>query len=225
MEARRPGIGFNYLREKLVDSLKERGYIIKPEVVDALMTVPRHDFMPDFNRNMAYIDSPQQIGRGQTISAPHMVGIMLEALDLLPGQRVLEIGGGSGYHAACAAEIVGKKGQVYSVEIIEKLALGAQEMLQRTGYDERVTVVMGDGSRGYARGAPFDRIWVAAAAPEIPPQLTGQLMVGGKLLIPVGSRFQQELILVRKEKDRLYKESRGGCVFVPLVGDYGFGRK
>ncbi len=154
-----------------------------------------------------------------------MVAIMNEALELSPGLRVLEVGAGSGYHAATIAEIVGLQGHVYSVEFIEELVRFARSNLQRAGYAERVTLVHGDGSLGYSDRAPYDRIAVTAAAPKVPQMLVEQLMRGGILLVPIGGKFfPQELIRLRKKVDGSLERSQlGGVAFVPLKGEHGFG--
>lgn len=207
-------------RERMVQKLVGRGYVHSPKVIRAMEKMPRHYFV-DIGR-LAYVDSPMSIGDGQTISAPHMVGIMLEALDLHDGQKVMEVGGGSGYHAALVAEIVGDSGIVYSIERIEGLALKARKALERVGLSERVRMIVGDGSMGYAEEAPYERIFVTCASPGIPPPLTEQLAEGGKLLIPVGGTYLQDLILATKKRGKIKKRSHGGCVFVPLVGKHGF---
>jgi len=209
-------------RDALVESLVRRGYANEPRLIEALRKVPRHEFVPPHVRVAAYDDTPLSIGEGQTISAPHMVAIMVEALNCAPGQRVLEVGGGSGYHAAVVAELVGISGRIYSVERIASLAEAATSALERTGYSDRVTVVVGDGSLGLPEHAPYDRIFVSCAAPYIPPPLAEQLAEGGRLVIPVGSRWAQDLLLVDKEPSGLRQTNGGGCVFVPLIGAYGF---
>ncbi len=209
-------------RKKLVESLKRRGYITSRAVEEAILRVPREEFLPIGIREEAYVDSPLPIGEGQTISAPHMVAIMAENLILEPGHKVLEIGAGSGYHAAVCAEIVAPDGHVWTVERISTLASFAEGNLKRTGYSKLVTVVFGDGSKGLPQEAPFDRIFVAAGAPDIPKPLTDQLKDGGKMLVPVGGRYYQDLIRVTRAGAKLTKENLGGCVFVPLIGEYGY---
>ena len=149
---------------------------------------------------------------------------MDEALELRQGMKVLEVGAGSGYHAATIAEIVGDTGHVFTVEFVDKLVAIARNNLSRSGYANRVAIVQGDGSLGYAERAPYDRILVTAAAPKIPPPLLEQLKLDGILVMPVGGRmFPQELVRVRKKPDAaLERDSLGGVVFVPLVGKFGF---
>jgi len=154
-----------------------------------------------------------------------MVAIMNEALELSQGLKVLEVGAGSGYHAATIAEIVGPQGHVYSVEFIEELVRFARANLEKAGYAERVTLVHADGSFGYPDRAPYDRIAVTAAAPNVPQLLVEQLRTDGVMLVPVGGRFfPQELIRVRKKTDgRVEQDQLGGVAFVPLKGEHGFG--
>ncbi|MFW6144017.1 MAG: protein-L-isoaspartate O-methyltransferase [Candidatus Natronoplasma sp.] len=213
--------GFKEKRERLVEKLLKRGYI-ESERVEAMKRVPRHEFVPKRIKDSAYVDMPQPIGEGQTISAPHMVAMMVEELDIEEGQKILEVGGGRGYHAAVIAELVGKEGRVYSVEYIEKLARSAQRTLDKNGY-ENVRVIHADGSTGYQEKAPYNRISVACGAPDIPNPLIGQLKRGGKILIPIGSEFFQRLVRATKVGEyEIRKENLGGVRFVPLRGEYGF---
>lgn len=216
-------------KEAVIRRLVESGVIRRPEVARALMRVPREEFIPPEHRRHAYIDSPIPIGYGQTTSALHMVAWMVEAVELKPGDKVLEVGGGCGYMAAVYAEIVAPpgsevKGHVYTVEIIEELARMAEENLRRLGYSDRVTVIHGDGSLGYEPAKPYDAIIVTAASPDVPKPLIEQLKEGGRMVIPVGSPgFYQDLVLVEKgEGGSTTMRSLGGCVFVPLRGKYGF---
>jgi protein-L-isoaspartate(D-aspartate) O-methyltransferase len=153
-----------------------------------------------------------------------MVAIMNEALELKPGLRILEVGAGSGYHAATVAEQIGPLGHVFTLEVVVELVGFARENLDRAGYSDRVTLVHGDGSLGYGDRAPYDRILVTAAAPHVPKPLLEQLQFGGILLVPVGGRlFPQELVMVEKSLDGGVKQrSLGGVAFVPLIGEEGF---
>lgn len=200
----------------LIEELRYQG--VSKRVLDAMKSVPRHLFIPEDEQQHAYADYPLPIGMGQTISAPHMVAIMCDVLDIQDGMNILEVGAGSGYHAAVMARLAGS-GHIYAIEIIESLASSARENLKKAGI-RNVTVVVGDGSLGLPAYAPYDRISVAAAAPEISSVLTDQLKPHGKLVIPVGRLFQ-ELYLVTKTNG-IKKEAKGGVVFVPLVGKKGF---
>ena len=210
------------LRDRLVDSLVRRGYVTSPSVEDAMKRVPREGFVPQRLRDAAYVDSPLPIGDGQTISAPHMVAIMAEKLEARPGHKVLEVGAGSGYHAAVVAELVRPDGRVFTVERFESLARFAEENLSKAGYSDLVKVVVGDGSQGLPGQAPFDRIFVACGAPAIPSPLIEQLSDDGQMLIPVGGKMYQDLVKVVKRGEKVTTENHGGCVFVPLVGEHGY---
>lgn len=214
---------FSMLRQALVESLVEEGVIRSKIVKEAMLKVPREEFVPIHLRHYAYEDTPLPIGYGQTISAPHMVALMCEEAQLAPGMRVLEIGTGSGYHAAVIAEIVGPKGAVYSIERLAELSSFARRNLARTGYLDRVTLIIGDGSMGYPPAAPYDRIIVTAAAPEVPPPLIDQLARNGIMVIPVGDRFNQILYVVRKKSDgSIEYRTVTPCLFVPLIGRHGW---
>ena len=204
----------------LVDNLGAY-LLLEDKVREAMLRVPRHKFVPEYEQKAAYIDRPLDIGHGQTISAPHMVAIMCDLLELSEGHKVLEIGAGSGYNAAVMGELVGISGHVYTVERIEALANFARENLKKTGY-ENVTVVLNDGSMGYSQYAPYDRIAVTCAAPYIPEPLLEQLKPGGIMVIPVGN-YSQELYKIRKDsKGHIHKKRKGEVVFVPLIGKHGF---
>lgn len=203
-------------RDVLLESMEGR---IGEKVLQAMSKVPREIFVPDEAKFRAYDDTPLPIGHGQTISAPHMVAIMCDLLDLQKGMTILEVGGGSGYHAAVMAEIIGPEGHVYSVERVPELVSQARESLKRAGI-VNVTVVEGDGSNGLPEHAPYDRISVAATAPAVPEPLKEQLKVGGKLIIPVGVGYQELLLVTRK--NGFIVEEKMGVVFVPLIGEHGF---
>lgn len=213
---------FSEARSELVNNLLRRGYVSKPEVATALRKVPREEFVPECLRGEAYIDTPLPIGSGQTISAPHMVAMMSEALGLRPGQKVLEVGGGSGYHAAVAAELVSPGGHVFTMERIGELVEFARENIARTGYADSVTVILSDGSVGLPGEAPFDRIFVACGAPSVPAPLKAQLKDGGVMVVPVGGRMFQDLVKVERKGESYRTHDLGGCVFVPLIGEHGY---
>ena len=214
--------------DNLVSRLQNSGYLRTDEMERAVRTVPREEFVHPSTREQAYRDSPLSIGLGQTISAPHMCVIMCESLNLKPGLKILEVGAGSGYHSALCAEMVAEKGvenpgHVYTLEIVEGLIEFAQKNLERTGYADRVTLIHGDGGLGLTDHAPFDRILVAAAAPQVPDPLIEQLAPDGIMLIPVGSRgFFQDLLMIEKDAEgKTTRRNWGGVAFVPLTGEYG----
>ena len=199
-------------RRRMTDAqIRARG-VRDPLVLAAMSRVPRHLFMPEGFRAHAYADEPLPIGEGQTISQPYIVAYMTEALGLKGGEKVLEIGTGSGYQTAILAEIAG---EVWTVEIVETLALRARAVLDGLGY-RNIRYRVGDGSEGWAEEAPFDGIIVTAAAPRIPAALEGQLAERGRMIIPVGTDFQ-ELFLVRRAEEGFERERLLGVRFVPLV--------
>lgn len=208
---------FDVDRRMLVDRLVAGGYLKTEQVIDALLKVLRHRFIPDGVKHRSYVDTPLPIGWNQTISAPHMVALMTEALDVQRGQRILEVGAGSGYQAAVLAEIIGKGGRVYSVERVPELVDYARRNLESCDYGN-VDVRLSDGTVGLSSEAPFDRIIVTAGAPRIPGALVDQLDDPGRLLIPVGDRLHQNLMCVNKKRGKVSTRSLGGCVFVPLIG-------
>lgn len=222
---------FEAEREKVVNRLIAEGILMTPSVIRSMKIVPREEFVPDDMRGYAYVDSPLPIGQGQTISAPHMCAIMNEALKFEVGHKVLEVGAGSGYHAALVAEIVAPSnidsklwGHVYTVEIVPALAVSAQKNLEKTGYLNRVSIINADGSQGYLEEAPYDRIFVTAAAPDVPKPLIEQLKPGGIMVIPVGGQYlYQELLLVEKSATgEAVTKSVCGVAFVLLRGQYGW---
>ena len=207
-------------RKRLAERLRYE-LNLSEKVYGALAKVPRHLFVPQRYRSEAYVDTPLPIGYGQTISAPHMVAIMCELLNLKEGDKVLEIGTGCGYHAAVVAEIVGRKGKVITIERIPELAEMAKTNLKALGYDN-VVVIVGDGSKGYEPEAPYDKIYVTAAAPEIPKPLIEQLKPGGKMVIPVGDSVQWLYVVEKDKEGKIRKWNWGSVRFVPLKGEYGF---
>jgi protein-L-isoaspartate(D-aspartate) O-methyltransferase len=209
---------YHRLRLKMVAEQLQRRGIRDARVLAAMRTIPRHRFVPEQYRAEAYEDAPLPIGHQQTISQPYIVAVMLEALALTGPERVLEVGTGSGYQAALLGELAA---QVYTVEIIPELAHTARAVLSRLGYTN-VQVLAANGSVGWAAGAPYDAIIVAAASPIVPPSLLDQLQDGGRLLLPVGDRESQTLLRVRKQQGIIRTEDLGGCAFVPLVGEAGW---
>lgn len=206
------------LRKEMVEGqLIPRG-ISDKRVLEAFLRVERHEFVPADLREDAYRDHPLPIGEGQTISQPYMVALMTQCLGLTGKEKVLEIGAGSGYQAAILANLAK---EVYSVERIGSLAKRAGETLKRLGYNN-VKVEISDGTLGWEEYAPYDGIVVTAAAPDIPPPYIEQLKEGGRLIIPAGSMFTQVLTVIEKKKDALRTSEVCGCVFVPLVGKYGW---
>lgn len=197
--------------------LRHRG-IRDDKVLQAMFEVPRHEFVPAASREAAYDDRPIVIGEGQTISQPYIVAAMTEAARIEPGDKALEIGAGSGYQAAILAHLGAR---VITVERSPWLAATARERLARLGYDA-VLVVAGDGSGGYPAAAPYDAILVTAAAPKVPPALLDQLAEGGRLVIPVGTLYQQVLTLVSKHGDKASVRDLDPCQFVPLIGKQGW---
>ncbi len=204
----------------IVERLEREGIIKNKKVAEALLKVPRDKFVPEELKDYAYMDTPLSIGYGQTISAIHMVAMMCDALDLKEGHKVLEVGTGSGYHAAVVAEIVGKKGQVITIERVPKLSEKAENVLRELGYNN-VIVVCGDGTLGYEPLAPYDRIYITASGPTIPKPLIEQLKNGGKIVAPIG-QYIQNLILLEKRGNTLIKKNLGEVAFVPLIGEEGW---
>jgi protein-L-isoaspartate(D-aspartate) O-methyltransferase len=202
------------------EQLRARG-IADDRVLAAMERVPRELFVPEFYRARAYDDAALPIGAGQTISQPYMVARICEALGLRGGERVLDVGTGSGYQAALLAELAG---EVHTIERLASLAERARAALVAAGY-ERVQVHVGDGTLGLPEHAPFAAIAVAAAAPEVPPSLYAQLEPGGRLVVPVGGREGQELRLVVRSPEGPAVLRSVPCRFVPLVGREGFDRE
>jgi protein-L-isoaspartate(D-aspartate) O-methyltransferase len=201
-------------RDRMVDALRSRGLIERESTEYALRTVPRHAFVPEPREGEAYADRPLPIGDGQTISAPHMVGKMLDLLDLDGDERVLEVGTGCGYHAAVTAAVVGPE-NLYSVEYSADLAEGAHETLAEIGYGE-VSVHVGDGREGWAEHGPYDAIYLTCAPPRLPDALVDQLGGEGPIVAPIGTHSQTLYRFWRREDGSLDRENRGGVRFVRM---------
>jgi protein-L-isoaspartate(D-aspartate) O-methyltransferase len=209
-----PASDFAAERQQMQQQLKARG-INDGRVLAAMAKVPREEFVPPDSRGASYTDGPLPIGYGQTISQPYIVAFMTEQLRLKPSDRVLEIGTGSGYQTAILSELVT---DVYSIEIVEPLAKNAEATLDRLGY-KGVHVKPGDGYKGWPEAAPFDAIIVTCAPDRVPQPLTDQLKDGGRMIIPVGERFAQELYLLEKKKGRLKESAVLPVRFVPMAGE------
>jgi protein-L-isoaspartate(D-aspartate) O-methyltransferase len=204
---------FQAQRERMVRTqLADRG-IRDVRVLDAMRDLPRHEFVTESLRQDAYEDHPLPIGADQTISQPYIVAIMLQHLELQPTDRILEVGTGSGYVTALLSTLCA---EVYSVERHAELALAAESRLARLGYSNG-KIRIGDGSQGWPEYAPYDAILVSAAASEVPPLLFDQLREGGRMMLPVGPAYSQELQLIRKVGGQAETQSLEGCRFVPLV--------
>lgn len=197
--------------------IKRRG-INNLKVLKAMEKVPRHEFVEEGLKGVAYQDNPLPIGMDQTISQPYIVALMTDLLDISDGHKVLEIGTGSGYQAAVISHLAMS---VITVERIPKLFKNAKETLRKLGYNN-ITVVMADGSIGYREYSPYDRIIVTAASPSVPDELVAQLVNGGKMVIPVGDRITQKLLILKKEGDKETKTDSIDVRFVPLKGRKGW---
>ena len=204
-------------REMVTRQIHDRG-IHSPRVLEALQSVERHLFVPTEHASRAYADEPLPIGEGQTISQPFMVAAMADALSLEGHERVLEIGAGSGYQAAVISLLAR---EVIAVEAQPVLAVSARDRLARLGY-LNVRIEVGDGSLGWPSGAPYDAILVTAAAPAVPPPVLDQLAEGARLVIPVGTVDQQELLRIVKRGGTIAQKSLYPCRFVPLLGRHGW---
>jgi len=206
-------------RRQMVETQLIRRGIRDQSVIQAMLDVPRHLFVPDQLRKRAYHDGPLPIGEGQTISQPYVVALMTEALEPAPDNRILEIGTGSGYAAAVLSRVVA---QVYSLERHGSLASQAVERFRVLGY-KNIKVMVGDGTRGWPEEALFDGIVVTAGAPEVPKPLLNQLAGGGRLVIPVGRQGHQDLLRLRLQPDgSIATENLGAVRFVPLIGEEGW---
>jgi protein-L-isoaspartate(D-aspartate) O-methyltransferase len=212
-------MGFAAEREAMVERQLRRRGIRDERVLAAMGSIPREEFVPEELRYRAYYDEPVHIGEGQTVSQPYMTALMVECAELQGNETVLDVGAGSGYHAAVLGALAAR---VVAVELLPALAALAQENLRRAGVAGNIAVVCGDGSLGWPEEAPFDVISVAAAAPGVPPALLEQLKDPGRLVIPVGDLEEQDLRVVTKCGGRILSRSLTGCRFVPLRGRQGW---
>jgi protein-L-isoaspartate(D-aspartate) O-methyltransferase len=206
------------VEEMIEKQLRARG-IRDPRILNAMRRIPRDEFVPERLRENAYTDAPLPIGYGQTITQPYMTALMVQLLELSGTEKVLEVGAGSGYHAAVLGALARS---VISIERIPELAAIARENLRRSHLDSNVRVICGDGSDGVPEESPFDAISVAAGSPEIPPALLDQLRDPGVLVIPVGGRVDQDLRVVHRQHGTLDTRIASGCRFVPLLGRAGW---
>jgi len=202
---------------QLIETLQERG-ISDLAVLRAFDLIPRHPFVPEAVRHRAYEDAPLPIGFGQTASQPSLQALYLQTLVLQPQEKVLEVGTGSGFQTALLAQLVA---HVYSVERIQELSARARTVLDELRVPN-VALLVGDGTIGWSKYAPYDAILVAAGAPVVPEALVDQLAPGGRLLIPVGDRREQQLVLVRRTEQGIERQEIIGCTFVPLIGRFGW---
>ena len=208
-------------KEQLVEHWISSGIIKDKKIIEAFRKVSRELFVAEERKEEAYGDYPLPIGKGQTISQPTTVMIMTQALELKEGDKVLEVGSGSGYQAAIIANIVGDNGRVISTEIVDELVESAKSNIKKLKL-KNVEIIKHDGSKGYSKEAPYDRIIITAACPKIPNPLIKQLKEGGIIVAPVGNMNEQEMIKGRKIKGKLIKENLGDFMFVPLKGKHGY---
>jgi protein-L-isoaspartate(D-aspartate) O-methyltransferase len=202
---------------QLIETLQERG-ISDLAVLRAFDLIPRHLFVPEAVRHRAYEDAPLPIGFGQTASQPSLQALYMQTLALQPQEKVLEVGTGSGFQTAVLAQLVA---HVYSIERIQELSARARTLLDQLRISN-VALLVGDGTIGWSKYAPYDAILVAAGAPVVPTALVEQLAPGGRLLIPVGDRQEQQLTLVRRTEHGTEQQDVVGCTFVPLIGRFGW---
>ncbi len=211
-------VNFKKARERMVETQIAARGVHDERVLEAMRKVPRHLFLDEALRDQAYSDHPLPIAEKQTISQPYIVGLMTESLELNGSEKVLEIGTGSGYQSAVLAELADR---VFSIERYPDLAYRANSVLQKLGY-KNIIVRVGDGSLGWPDDAPFDGIIVTAGTPHIPQPLIDQLKMGGRLVVPVGDKFGQDLMLVKRVAEGIKKTNLGGVRFVSLVGKWGW---
>jgi protein-L-isoaspartate(D-aspartate) O-methyltransferase len=211
-------VNYEQSRLKMVETQIVRRGVRDPKVLAAFKKVPRHLFVEHALQDRSYDDNPLPIGEGQTISQPYIVALMSQALEIKGGEKVLELGTGSGYQAAILAEMGAK---VFTIERIDKIARKARKVLEDLKY-HNIAVKIADGTLGWNEFAPYDRIIVTAGAPEVPKSCWAQLAEGGRMVIPVGDVYTQSLMVIDKVEGKPVNKDLGGCVFVPLVGRDGW---
>jgi len=209
---------FKRLREKMVTTQIEDRGIHDYRVLEAMRKVPRHLFVDEALQDQAHGDFPLPIGEGQTISQPYIVAEMTQALELTADDRVLEIGTGSGYQTAILAELAFR---VYTIERMRELLLRARKLFDQLGY-HNIIGKCSDGTLGWPSESPFEAIIVTAGAPDVPDKLVQQLTIGGRMVIPVGNRFSQTLLKIRRDEGGVHTTDLGGCRFVKLIGEHGW---
>ncbi|MCL4325765.1 MAG: protein-L-isoaspartate O-methyltransferase [Candidatus Thermoplasmatota archaeon] len=207
--------------KEMVDTLSAEGYIHTERVKEAMLSIDRRDFIDELLSNEPYVDTPLYIGEGQTISAPHMVAIMLELSEINETSKILEIGTGSGYNAALLS-FLANRGAVFTIETNRVIYNRAVLNLSKCKYAKNVVTLLGDGSQGYEKNSPYDRIVVTCAVPSVPEPLINQLSDNGRMVIPVGSMDYQRLYLIEKNSNKIKKSIMADVIFVPLIGKFGF---
>jgi len=208
------------MKKKLINYWKKH-YKFKPELIKAFEQIPREEFIFEEHKKQAYSDVPLSLISGQTISQPTTIMIMTSALEVKKGQKILEIGTGSGYQAALLSKLVGQKGKIITTEILHELVLFAKLNVHKIN-GKNIEIIHTDGSQGYKKEAPYDRIIVTAASPKIPKKLLNQLKPNGILIAPIGPSYCQEMLKIKKRKESLDIENLGDFVFVPLKGEEGY---
>ncbi len=205
-------------RQEMVETQLKSRDIVDTGVLKVMAQVPREEFLPPELRDVAYTDNPLPIGEDQTISQPYIVALMVQELELIGDEKVLEIGAGRGYQAAVLSRLAK---QVYTVERLPELAHHAEQVLHKLCY-MNVSVIVGDGTLGFEKNAPYDVIIVAAACSNVPAALKEQLVEGGRLVIPVGDKYSQVLMKFTKEGEDFLEQKLCDCMFVPLIGEDGW---
>ena len=209
------------MKQSLINYWLKSKTITNKKVINAFKKIPRENFLPKTLKEYAYEDRPLPILKQQTISQPTTIMIMTQALEVKPGNKILEIGAGSGYQSALLSILVGKNGKIFTIEIIPELVKFTKNNLKKLR-TINIEVIQGDGSKGYKKQAPYDRIIITAACPQIPKPLIEQLKINGILVAPIGNIYSQKMLKIIKKKNKIITKDLGDFVFVPLKGKYGF---